>query len=56
MMEAVDGSANNGPAAGSKRHNEFLGECSLAGGVYSIDGDADRMRQFNPGDATGEFV
>jgi len=55
-MEAVDGGANDGPAAGSERHDEFLGECGLAGGVYSIDGDADRMRQFNPDDSTGEFV
>jgi hypothetical protein len=35
---------------------ELLSKCGLAGGVYSINCDANRMRQFNSGDSTSEFI
>jgi hypothetical protein len=55
-MEAVEGSANDGTATGSKRRYEFLSECGFARSIRPINGDANGMRLFDPNDSTSEAI
>jgi hypothetical protein len=40
-MKSVHRRSNDGPPLSRNNASEFVGECSLSGPVYTVDGDAD---------------
>jgi hypothetical protein len=56
MVEAIDGRANDRPAARLKGRHEVLCKSRLAGSVHAVDGDTNRMRPLDVHDAMREFV